>query len=70
MANGGLEPLSNLASTWWVRERACISGLPAMDGDTCSRAMDFLLECEEKPAKTVFFSPAELLDFSSDLILS
>ena len=68
VANRALEPLSKLAGTQWVRERVFIPGLPEVDDDSCYRAMDFLLECEEELAKTVFFNTAELLDLSVDLI--
>ncbi|EQD72672.1 transposase IS4 family protein, partial [mine drainage metagenome] len=68
VANRALEPLSKLAGTQWVRERVFIPGLPEVDEDSCYRAMDFLLECEEELAKTVFFSTAELLDLNVDLI--
>ena len=68
VANRALEPLSKLAGTQWVRERVFIPGLPEVDEDSCYRAMDFLLECEEELARTVFFSTAELLDLSVGLI--
>ncbi|MHB1527532.1 MAG: IS1634 family transposase, partial [Candidatus Dormibacteria bacterium] len=68
VANRALEPLSKLAGTQWVRERVFIPGLPDVDEDSCYRAMDFLLECEEELAKTVFFNTAELLDLSVDLV--
>ncbi|MDA8331928.1 MAG: IS1634 family transposase, partial [Candidatus Dormibacteraeota bacterium] len=68
VANRALEPLSKLAGTQWVRERVFIPGLPEVDDDSCYRAMDFLLECQEELAKTVFFNTAELLNLSVDLI--
>ena len=68
VANRALEPLSKLAGTQWVRERVFIPGLPEVDEDSCYRAMDFLLECQEELAKTVFFNTAGLLNLSVDLI--
>ncbi|EQD44456.1 transposase IS4 family protein, partial [mine drainage metagenome] len=53
VANRALEPLSKLAGTQWVRERVFIPGLAEVDEDSCYRAMDFLLECEEELAKAV-----------------
>ncbi|MHB8395129.1 MAG: hypothetical protein ACYDC5_11660, partial [Candidatus Dormibacteria bacterium] len=47
---------------------ASIPGLAEVDEDSCYRAMDFLLECEEELAKAVYFSTAELLDLNVDLI--
>ena len=68
VANRALQPLSKLAGTKWVRDLVFIPGLPEVDEDSCYRAMDFLLECEEELAKTVFFNTAELLDLSVDLV--
>ena len=68
VANRALEPLSKLAGTQWVRERVFIPGLAEVDEDSCYRAMDFLLECEEELAKAIYFSTAELLDLNVDLI--
>ena len=68
VANRALEPLSKLAGTQWVRERVFIPGVAEVDEDSCYRAMDFLLECEEELAKAVYFSTAELLHLNVDLI--
>jgi transposase len=68
VANRALEPLSKLAATQWVRERVFIPGLEEVDDDSCYRAMDFLLECEEELAHAVYFATAELLDLQVDLI--
>ena len=68
VANRALEPLSKLAATQWVRERVFIPGLEEVDGDSCYRAMDFLLECEEELTRAVYFSTAELLKLEVDLI--
>ena len=68
VANRALEPLSKLAATQWVGERVFIPGLSEVDDDSCYRAMDFLLECEEELARAVYFSTAELLKLEVDLI--
>ena len=68
VANRALEPLSKLAATQWVRERVFIPGLEEVDDDSCYRAMDFLLECEEELTKAVYFATAELLKLEVDLI--
>ena len=68
VANRALVPLSKLAGTQWVRERVFIPGLAEVDEDSCYRAMDFLLECEEELTKAVYFATAELLDLRVDLI--
>ena len=44
VANRALEPLSKLACSKWVTERAWIHGLPELDEDSCYRSMDWLLE--------------------------
>ena len=68
VANRALEPLSKLAATQWVRERVFIPGLEEVDDDSCYRAMDFLLECEEELTRAVYFATAELLQLEVDLI--
>ena len=68
VANRALEPLSKLAAPQWVRERVFVEGLPEVDDDTCNRAMDFRLDCEEELSKAVFFATAYLLQLRVDLI--
>jgi hypothetical protein len=68
VANRALEPLSKLAATQWMQERVFIEGLADVDDDTCYRAMDFLLECEEELARAVYFATADLLQLHVDLI--
>ena len=46
-ANRALEPLSKLAASKWLCERAWIGGLEESDEDACYRAMDWLLEVED-----------------------
>jgi len=62
VANRALEPLSKLAASKWVCERAWIAGLPVLDEDACYRAMDWLLEIEEELAEQVYFETADLLN--------
>ena len=68
VANRALEPLSKLAASKWVRERAWIDGLGELDEDACYRAMDWLLEVEEELAAAVYFATAELLNLEVDLL--
>ena len=44
VANRTLEPLSKLACSKWVSQRAWIQGLAELDEDSCYRSMDWLLE--------------------------
>src|ERR1700733_510906 len=44
VANRALEPLSKLAASKWVTQRAWIAGLSELDEDSCYRCMDWLLE--------------------------
>ncbi|HZL04721.1 MAG TPA: transposase, partial [Coriobacteriia bacterium] len=48
VANRALEPLSKLAGSKWLCERAWIDGLAELDEDACYRAMDWLLEIEQE----------------------
>ncbi|MBJ7596397.1 MAG: IS1634 family transposase [Candidatus Dormibacteraeota bacterium] len=68
VANRALDPLSKLATTQWVGERVAISGLDAVDEDTCYRAMDWLLEIEDELAQAVYWAVADLLDLEVDLL--
>jgi transposase len=66
VANRALEPLSKLACSKWVCERAWIAGLPELDEDSCYRSMDWLLEVEL--AEAVYFATADLLNLEVDLL--
>ncbi len=68
VANRVLEPLSKLAASKWVKERAWIAGLPELDEDACYRAMDWLLEVEDELAEAVYFATADLLNLEVDLL--
>jgi transposase len=68
VANRALEPLSKLAASKWVSERAWIDGLAELDEDTCYRAMDWLLEVEDELAEQVYFETADLLNLEVDLL--
>ena len=68
VANRCLEPLSKLAASKWVCERAWIDGLAEVDEDACYRAMDWLLEIEDELAEQVYFQTADLLNLEVDLL--
>jgi len=68
VANRALKPLSKLACSKWVCERAWIAGLPELDEDSCYRSMDWLLEVEDELAEAVYFATADLLNLEVDLL--
>jgi hypothetical protein len=68
VANRALEPLSKLAGSKWVSERAWIAELPELDEDSCYRSMDWLLEVEDELAEAVYFATADLLNLEVDLL--
>src|SRR5450631_638109 len=68
VANRALEPLSKLAASKWVTERAWIRGLPELDEDSCYRSMDWLLEVEDELAEAVYFATADRLNLEVDLL--
>jgi Transposase DDE domain len=68
VANRALEPLSKLACSKWVSERAWIQGLPELDEDSCYRSMDWLLEVQDELAEAVYFATADLLNLEVDLL--
>ena len=68
VANRALEPLSKLACSKWLCERAWIDGLDELDEDACYRAMDWLLEVEDELAEQVYFETADLLNLEVDLL--
>jgi transposase len=68
VANRALEPLSKLAASKWLCERAWIAGLAELDEDACYRAMDWLLEVEDDLAEQVYFQTADLLNLEVDLL--
>jgi transposase len=68
VANRALEPVSKLAATRWVAERAFVSGLDSVSDDACYRAMDLLLAIEAEVAEQVYWSVAHLLNLEVDLL--
>jgi hypothetical protein len=68
VANRALEPLSKLAASKWVSERAWIAGLEELDEDACYRATDWLLEIESELVERVYFAAADLLNLEVDLL--
>ena len=68
VANRALEPLSKLAASKWVTERAWIGGLPELDEDSCYRSMDWLLEVQDELSEAVYFATADLLNLEVDLL--
>jgi len=68
VANRALEPLSKLACSKWVSERAWIQGLPELDEDSCYRSMDWLLEVQNELCEAVYFATADLLNLEVDLL--
>lgn len=68
VANRALEPLSKLAATRWVAERAWVPGLDEVSDDACYRAMDWLVEVEAELGEAVYWSVADLLNLEVDLL--
>lgn len=68
VANRALEPLSKLAGSKWVSERAWIAGLQELDEDSCYRSMDWLLEVQDELCEAVYFATADLLNLEVDLL--
>jgi Transposase DDE domain len=68
VANRALAPSSKLAATSWVAHNVHVPGLEAVSDDACYRAMDWLIQVEEKLARGVFDQVAHLLNLEVDLI--
>src|ERR1035438_10161032 len=68
VSNRALEPLSKLACSKWVSERAWIQGLGELDEDSCYRSMVWLLEVQDELAEAVYFATADLLNLEVDLL--
>jgi hypothetical protein len=68
VSNRALEPLSKLAASKWVTERAWIAELAELDEDSCYRSMDWLLEVEDELAEAVYFATADRLNLEVDLL--
>ena len=61
-------PLSKLAGCEWVAKRAFVEGLSEVSDDACYRAMDFFLDALDELQERVFFSVANLLNLSVDIL--
>ena len=68
VASRALAPSSKLEVTRWVADDVHIDRLDSLDADQCYRAMDFLLEALAELQETVFFTAADLLNLSVDLV--
>jgi transposase len=68
VANRALAPMSKLAIEKWAAEQVYLSGEQALQVQHFYRAMDFLLENTEAVQKEVFWSTANLLNLTVDLI--
>ena len=68
VANRALAPCSKLGLEHWVANKVHISGLDEVEVHQLYRAMDFLLEADEKIQHDVFFSVANLFNLEVDLI--
>jgi len=68
VANRALAPSSKLAATSWVAHDVHLPGLPEVSDDACYRAMDWLIQVEDKLARGVFDAVAHLLNLEVDLI--
>jgi hypothetical protein len=68
VANRALAPSSKLAATSWVAHDVHLPGLAEVSDDACYRAMDWLIQVEEKLARGVFDAVAHLLNLEVDLI--
>ncbi len=68
VANRCLAPSSKLAVTEWVARDVHIPGLEEVDVQVLYRAMDYLLEHQEKLEKEIFWSVSTLLNLEVDLL--
>ena len=71
VANRCLAPSSKLAALEWAREDVAIPSMVDLgcDPQVLYRAMDFLLEADERLQREVFFSVANLLNLEVDVVL-
>ena len=68
VANRALAPSSKLAAADWIGRDVHIAGLPAVTGDACYRAMDWLHEVKDELGRQVFGEVANLLNLEVDLL--
>jgi hypothetical protein len=67
-ANRALAPSSKLAATDWITNDVHIEGLAGVSDDACYRAMDVLLDIEDRLALEVYHQVADLLNLEVDLL--
>jgi IS4 transposase len=67
-ANRALAPSSKLAATDWITHDVHVEGLPGVSDDACYRAMDVLLQIEDRLALEVYHQVADLLNLEVDLL--
>jgi hypothetical protein len=67
-ANRALKPSSKLAGTDWITHDVHIEGLSDVSDEACYRAMDVLLDIEERLAVEVYHQVADLLNLEVDLL--
>ncbi len=68
VANRALAPSSKLAIEQWAKEEVYLGDHQPLQVQHCYRAMDFLLEHQERIQKEVFWATASLLNLTVDLI--
>ncbi|TKB09252.1 IS1634 family transposase [Desulforhopalus sp. IMCC35007] len=68
VANRALAPSSKLAIEQWAAEEVYLGNKDTLQVQHCYRAMDFLLEHQETIQQEVFWSTANLLNLTVDLI--
>jgi len=68
VANRALAPSSKLAVEQWASDEVYLGEHQPLQVQHCYRAMDFLLEHEQAIQKEVFWSTANLLNLTVDLI--
>ena len=68
VANRCLAPSSKRAISDWVKNDVYIPDLPEVDTQVLYRAMDYLLEHQERLEKELYFSVADLLNIEVDIL--
>jgi len=68
VANRCLAPSSKFAVSDWVKKQVHIPDLPEIDVQVLYRAMDFLLEHQEKLEKEIYWRVADILNLEVDIL--
>src|SRR5262249_11510792 len=68
VANRALDASSKLAATDWISHDVHIEGLPAIDEQSCYRAMDWLLQIQPALAEELYFQLTDLLNLEVVLL--